>query len=210
MVAIGLYGPDLEVGYGSLGGWETFGPERVVTRAQGNVLFELDGKSALTLYKEYLGEHSLGLPATALLFPLSIRTGAKECGLVRTVLAVNEQDQSMTFAGDVPVGSYARLMTANLGRLVDGARAAADAAVDGLQGPADLALLISCVGRRMVLKQRTEEEVEAVRSVLGDATTIMGFYSYGELAPFIRNGDTKLHNQTMTITTFAEGVALKK
>jgi hypothetical protein len=206
VAVIAFHGASLRVGYGSLGGWDPFGPERVITRSRGNVLFELDGKSALTLYKRYLGEHAAGLPATGLLFPLALRTRDNDSGVVRTILSVNESDQSMTFAGDVPEGAYARLMKANFNRLVDGAAGAAKTSHEALGSSApDLAVLISCVGRRMVLKQRVEEEVEAVRDVFGQRTVLTGFYSYGEISPFTPNARCELHNQTMTITTFAEG-----
>lgn len=202
---IGFYGDRLKIGYGSLGGWDSFGPERLVTRSSGNVLYELDGKSALELYKQYLAEHAQGLPATGLLFPLSIRTGANGSGVVRTILAVDEQSQSMTFAGDIPKGAYARLMKANFDRLIDGAIGAARTSYEAIgKSPTDLAILISCVGRKMVLKQRVEEEVEGVRDVLGDKAILTGFYSYGEISPFIPNAKCELHNQTMTITTFSE------
>jgi len=202
---IGLYGKELNVGFGSLGGWDSFGPERLITRASGNVLYEMDGKSALELYKSYLGEHADGLPATGLLFPLSLRSADSNAGLVRTILAVDEDEQSMTFAGDMPEGSYARLMKANFNRLVDGAVAAAETSAQAISGStAELAILISCVGRKMVLKQRTEEEVEGVREVLGPQPTLTGFYSYGEISPFIPGAKCELHNQTMTVTTFSE------
>ena len=202
---IGFYGEHLHVGYGSLGGWDTFGTERLVTRSDGNVLYELDGRSALRLYKEYLGEHASGLPATAVLFPLTIRVPDSENSLVRTILSVDEQQESMTFAGDIPQGSYATLMKANFSRLVDGAMNAAQTCTKALKGSdPELAILISCVGRKMALKQRVEEEVEAVRSVLGDSATLAGFYSYGEISPFDCNTKCELHNQTMTITTFSE------
>lgn len=205
VTVIGLYGKVLKIGFGSLGGWDSFGPERLITRASGNVLYEMDGKSALELYKSYLGKHADGLPATGLLFPLSLRSADSETGLVRTILAVDEEEQSMTFAGDVPEGSYARLMKANFNRLVDGAVAAAETSVQAISGSnAELAILISCVGRKMVLKQRIEEEVEAVREVLGPQSVLTGFYSYGEISPFTPGAKCELHNQTMTITTFSE------
>lgn len=206
IVAVGFYGDRLKIGYGSLGGWDTFGPERLITKSRGNVLYELDGQSALGLYKRYLGEHAAGLPATGLLFPLALRSGAEQTGgLVRTILAVGEQAQSMTFAGDMPEGSYARLMKANFDRLVDGAVAAAAESSRLLGGrEPQLAILISCVGRKLVLKQRVEEEVEGARKVFGGATALAGFYSYGELAPHLPLGRCELHNQTMTITAFAE------
>lgn len=205
IVLLGLYGERLKVGYGSLGGWDQFGPERLITRSKDNVLYELDGRSALELYKEYLGEHASGLPATGLLFPLSLRTNGSGNGLVRTILSVDEDEQSLTFAGDVPEGSYARLMKANFDRLIDGAAGAAKTSYQAIgESPPDLAILISCVGRKLVLNQRIEEEVEAVREVLGDQPVLTGFYSYGEIAPFTRNAKCELHNQTMTITTISE------
>jgi hypothetical protein len=204
IAAVGLYGSRLKIGFGSLGGWDPFGPERLVTRANGNVLFELDGHPALALYKRYLGEHAKGLPAAGLLFPLSVRASPGATPLVRTILAVDEQQQSMTFAGDVPEGAYARLTKANVDRLVDGAVGAARASQGAGTLAPELAILISCVGRKLVLKQRVEEEIEGVREILGDHTVLTGFYSYGEIAPFSLGERSELHNQTMTITTFAE------
>lgn len=205
IAVLGLYSDRLKVGYASLGGWDPFGPERLITKSKGNVLYQLDGKSALALYKNYLGEHAQGLPATGLLFPLSLRSQEGETGVVRTILSVSEPEQSLTFAGDVPEGSYAQLMKANFDRLIDGAVGAAKTSAQAI-GPsrADLAILISCVGRKMVLKQRVEEEVEGVREVMGDGTVLAGFYSYGEISPFTPTAKCELHNQTMTITTLAE------
>ncbi len=205
IAVIGFYGNRLRVGYGSLGGWDPFGPERLVTRSQGNVLYELDGQSALQLYKKYLGEHAKGLPATGLLFPLSIKLKGSDTPIVRTILSVDESNQSLTFAGDVPEGAYACLMKANFDRLIDGAVGAAKTSHIALgETSPDLAILISCVGRKLVLRQRIEEEVEGVRDILGDRTVLTGFYSYGEISPFTPNAKCELHNQTMTITTFAE------
>ncbi|NJM49318.1 MAG: hypothetical protein HC860_26660 [Alkalinema sp. RU_4_3] len=201
IAALGIYGDRLRVGYGSLGGWLPFGTERRITKSEGNILYELDGQPALALYKTYLADHATGLPATGLLFPLRL----KEQGLVRTILAVDEAAQSLTFAGDVPEGSIAQLMHANFDRLIDGAIEAAETSHAALQGgSAELAILISCVGRKLVLKQRTEEEIEGVQEVLGEQAVLTGFYSYGEISPFAPGVPTQLHNQTMTITTFSE------
>jgi hypothetical protein len=203
--AVGFYGNTLKIGYGSQGGWDPFGPERIITKSKGNMLYELDGKSALELYKLYLGEQAEGLPATGLLFPLSLRKKDSQTSVVRTILSVNEEDQSMTFAGDVPEGSYARLMKANFDRLIDGAIGAAKKSYEAIGSfSPELAILISCVGRKMILKQRTEEEIEGVRDVLGEKTVMTGFYSYGELSPFNQGGICALHNQTMTITVLSE------
>ncbi|MBT8132663.1 MAG: FIST C-terminal domain-containing protein [Gammaproteobacteria bacterium] len=205
VAAIGLYGNNVSVGHGSVGGWDPFGPARTITRSEGNVLFELDGRPALDLYKHYLGDEAANLPGSALLFPLMVRApGSKEIGLVRTVLGIDEETKSMTFAGDLPQGHEAQLMRANFERLIDGAgQAARIAGARGLNGR-KLAVLISCVGRKMVLGQRTAEEVEAVAELLGQQVCQLGYYSYGEISPHVRLGSCELHNQTMTITLLAE------
>jgi len=204
VTAVGLYGDALRVGHGSQGGWDRFGPERLVTRSAGPVLHELDGRPALALYKEYLGERAAGLPATGLLFPLALRPEAGgDAVLVRTILAVDEDAQTLTFAGDIPQGALVQLMRANFERLIDGAGAAAlDTAAAGAHGPT-LCIGVSCVGRRLVLGERTEEEIEAVLDGLPAGTRQVGFYSYGEISP-LAAGRCDLHNQTMTLTTLAE------
>jgi hypothetical protein len=205
IAVVGLYGSRLKVGFGSLGGWDSFGPERLITKSKGNVLYELDGHSALELYKKYLGEHAKGLPASGLLFPLSIRNKSWNKGIVRTILAVDENEHSVTFAGDVPEGSFARFMKANFDRLIDGAVGAARTSFQAIGSIApQVAILISCVGRKLILKQRIEEEVEGVRDVFGAQTVLTGFYSNGEIAPFIPGATCELHNQSMTITTLLE------
>ena len=206
VLAIGFYGESLQVGYGSMGGWDSFGVDREVTKSKANILYELDGHPALELYKKYLGDHAANLPASALLFPLSLRSKIAETSLVRTVLSVNEADGSMVFAGDIPQGEYVRLMKANFDRLIDGANDAAEMSKISLKNSnPDLAILISCVGRKLVLKQRVEEELEIIREVIGAGTTMAGFYSYGEICPIKPfEQHCELHNQTMTITVFKE------
>jgi hypothetical protein len=202
---VGLYGNRLKVGFSSLGGWDSFGPERLITNSKGNVLYELDGHSALELYKKYLGEHANDLPAATLLFPLDVRNKSGDKGVVRTILSIDENEHSMTFAGDVPEGSYARFMKANFDRLIDGAVGAAKTSYQAIGSVApDLAILISCVGRKLILKQRIEEEVEGVHDILGEHTLLTGFYSYGEISPSMPGAKCELHNQTMTITTLLE------
>jgi hypothetical protein len=199
---VGLYGKGIRTSSASLGGWDVFGPERLVTKSKGNILYELDGKSALELYKKYLGEYANELPGSALLFPLCLRSedGGID-GVVRTVLGVDESNQTLTFAGDVPQGARGRFMKANFDRLIEGAVGAAEKC--SVTKP-ELALLVSCVGRKIVLNERIEEEVEGVRKIFGDRTVLTGFYSYGEISPFTPTAKCELHNQTMTITTLTE------
>ncbi len=204
VVALGLYGEDLKIGCASRGGWDSFGIERLVTKSNKNILYELDGEPALDLYKSYLGDKAKDLPGSGLLFPLSMRDKNQETPLVRTILGINEEEKSLTFAGNIPEGSYVRLMKANIDRLINGAEESAVTCQNSTDNDPQLAFLISCIGRRLVLKQLVEEELEAVSDQLGDNTYITGFYSYGEIAPFDKFSRCELHNQTMSITTFAE------
>lgn len=203
---IAFYGTKLRIGFGSMGGWEPFGPVRRVTKSKANVLYTLDGEPALSLYKKYLGDHAKGLPASGLLFPFAIlKENGDQTGLIRTILAVDEKEGSLTFAGDVPENSIVRLMSAKTTNLVNGAAGAAQNAFQQMgdhTGDA-FVLLVSCVGRKLVMADDVEDEVDAVQNIVKNGA-VTGFYSYGEIAPFAGLQDCKLHNQTMTVSYFAE------
>lgn len=202
VAAVGFYGTHLKVACGSRGGWDPFGPERRVTRSEGNIVYELDGGSALELYRRFLGPHADALPASGLLFPLEVRPAEGGQRVVRTILGIDERQGGIVFAGEVPEGHLGRLMRANFDRLIDGAAQAARVATHRLAVRPELSILVSCLGRRMLLKQRAEEEIEAVLRTTGHIPTA-GFYANGEIAPVDDRGSV-LHNQTMTITTLSE------
>jgi len=209
IAGIGFYGSAIRFGHGSAGGWDLFGPRRQVTKSAGNVLFELDGEPALDLYERYLGaEESKGLPGSALLFPIQVYDlQCPDSAVVRTVLAIDRKTRAMTFAGDVPQGWTAQLMRGNLDRLAAGAADAARQAGSGIIGQENdqsLSILVSCIGRRLLMGQRVIEEIEAAGAELGADTLRLGFYSYGEISPHAKSGLCELHNQTMTVTTLAE------
>lgn len=203
----GFYGDKLGVSCGTNGGWSPFGPKRTVTKSDANVLYELDGKPALDLYKRYLGDHAQNLPASALLFPLQLDDPNNSHELTRTILSIDEDNSSMTFAGNIPEGSQVTLMQSNINRLIEGAELAAENAYSNLtweKGGDGLVMMISCVGRRLVMDANTPGEVEAVQFTFGDSWQYCGFYSYGEIASTGDDQDCVLHNQTMTVTAIYE------
>jgi len=201
-LAIGFHGDRLRVGCASRGGWDVFGLERRITRSEGNIVLELDGRPALDLYRQYLGDRAED-PAAALLFPLAIRAGREDSRLVRSVLAVDEERRALRFAAEMPEGWLAQLMRANSDRLILGAMEAAEEAADSTEVAPVLAIAISCVGRRMVLGERTEEEVEGTHEALPAGSVQVGFYSGGEIGRQ-GQGRCEFHNQTMTVVTLSE------
>ncbi|WP_378178694.1 FIST signal transduction protein [Aquimarina sp. SS2-1] len=204
IIAIGFYGDELDITSAQFGGWTPFGPERIVTKSNGNVLYELDEQPALDLYKKYLGDKASDLPQSALLYPLSVKIKGKKEAIVRTILSIDEKDNTMILAGDVPEGSVVQLMMANIDKIAEGAAKAAEIGMKTRKKNPDLAILVSCIGRKLVMDQRVEEEIEEVIEVVGKGATITGFYSYGELAPFSNSMKCELHNQTMTLTLLSE------
>lgn len=204
IVVAGFYGDSINITHGSQGGWDIFGLEKEITRSQNNVLFEIEGQNALELYKKYLGAEAENLPASALLFPLYVTIPGAAKPVVRTILSIDEEQKTMTFAGDVPVGSKIKFMKADFDRLTEAASIAAGESLENQENPPAFAMLISCVGRKLILGSRTAEEVQAVNKRFNGQAVIAGFYAYGEISPGNDRNDCQLHNQTMTITSFYE------
>ncbi len=204
IIVVGLYGDTLEASFATSGGWTPFGPERLVTKSTDNILYEIDGKPALDLYKTYLGEKSKELPGAALLYPLKVKSSDEKKSIVRTILNINEDENSMILAGNIKEGSMVQLMMTNVDSIVNAAEVGASKSLKYRENKPELAILVSCIGRKLVLDQRVEEEVEEVVEVIGKDITVCGFYSYGEIAPFNGEKNCQLHNQTIVITLISE------
>ncbi|MDX1958078.1 MAG: FIST N-terminal domain-containing protein [Leptospiraceae bacterium] len=205
-IAIGFYGDHLVFSHGSFGGWQSFGPARKITKSNGNILAEIDDQPALELYKKYLGKYADELPASALLYPLSlISEDDIDQGIIRTILGIDHETKSLILAGDIPETGFVKLMHANTNLLVEAAEEASRQVLKKISSSeGGLTIMISCVGRKLVMGERTEEEIETVRSLLGKSMMQTGFYSNGEISPHLDSLDCKLHNQTMTITYINE------
>lgn len=205
VVAIAFYGKHIDVRYSALGGWDVFGPERIVTKSVGTKIFEIDNRSVIELFKIYLGPYIDDKANSILLFPLSVTLAGYKNPLVRSILGINEQEGCITFTGDIPEGSTLRFMKANFEKLIDAAGVVANDIIGSdINYSPKLTMIISCIGRKKVLEKRIEEEVDIVADSFGEGSHISGFYSYGEISPNDFNSSCELHNQTMTITTFHE------
>jgi len=205
VIAVGIYGEDAIVTSGALGGWKPYGPPRRITRSNKNVVYELDNKPALPLYKMYIGYYANELPASGLNFPFAIMD-EKNVNVIRTLLSVNEKDNSLTFAGNIDQGSTVRFLKSDHDSLVMGASEAARQILQKDVNINDkaLAICVSCVGRKLVMEAQVADEVFAVQRLLGMQTGITGFYSNGEICSGEDDSHSQLHNQTMTIAYLSE------
>jgi len=204
VVAVALAGAQLQVTSAAGAGWDRFGPQRMITKSQGNLLLEIDGRPALDLYSEYLGpELTKSLPGSAILFPLAVEIDGMP-DVIRSVLGMDFQTKAMAFAAEVPEGAKAFIMKCSFEKLITAAKIAAQEALRGQpQDKPLLAVVVSCVGRRIVLGEKCEDELEIVRSILPKHSTMCGFYSNGEVSALPHQG-VQYHNETFSLTLLSE------
>ena len=197
-------------GVGVRSGFESIGNRFWCTESEGNVVKKFDDEAALDLYREFLGEErSQRLPGVCLEYPFGlidekVSIGGKEYFQLRCGLAVDHEKKTITLAASIPKGGSITLTTASRGDIVNGAEMAAEQAKESLEGATPQAILMfSCVGRKLVLGRRTQEEVAAAKKVLGDDVPLIGFYTYGEIGPIDKMETglsvTKFHNETVVL-----------
>ncbi|MEQ9308581.1 MAG: FIST N-terminal domain-containing protein [Balneolaceae bacterium] len=200
--AIALYGDHIQIGFGSHGGWDEIGSEMEITRANGRVVYELDHKPALDLYKSHLGNDVLGLPGTALLYPVSISYGKQSEVFVRTVHNIDEKSKSIILGAEINEGETLSFMRAEFDDPFEGVVNASLSALENVSEP-QLAIIISCIGRKLLFGQSIQTEIDIIKEGLGNSPTLIGFYSYGEICP-TKKTFAQLNHQMITITTLSE------
>ena len=196
VAAVGFNGPAIRIGNGSVGDWNVFGPRRTITKSEDNKLFELDGEPALDLYERYLGEDDVNnFPGFVLLFPPQISDPDRpNSNNVRTILGIDRVTLSIMFAGDMSKGSNDQLMRGTIDRLVAGSGSAAQQTNSTVGVDGGKAIVVSCIGRRLMMGQRVIDEVEVAHEVLGSNRECIGFYSYGKISPHLTSGLCEFHN----------------
>ena len=203
-IVVGLYGSSLQVETSSESGWQEFGSQRVVSKAEKNIIYEIDNQPAIELYRRYLGTRANDLPKSALRFPLSIKDNeTSKYRIIRAMMKVNS-DSSLSFSTKIKEGSTVKLMKTNVHNTLDSAFIAAKK-IRPFNAKPSLTLIVSCCARRNVLKQFSEEELEIIQDILTPSTQMIGFYSYGEIAPIHKQYENSLlRNHTITISTIYE------
>lgn len=203
--AIAFYGDAIRVGCSAESGWEKFGPKRTITRSHGNVIYELDNKPAYSLYKDYLGPEYAGqLPGSGLRFPLGIQENEESDLIIRSIDGILEQDKALHFNGDIPTGYISWFMSGQLETFAAGASKAATQARASVPDVPQAALLVSCLGRQLIMGASVIYELDAINEVLTDAVPVAGFHSAGEFSQEKQSCRSIFQTQTMTVTLLAE------
>ena len=122
---------------------------------------------------------------------------------MRTVFNTDEFNQSITLGESTPEGARLQFMRARFDDLLKGVEVAAKNALNDLGQKPEMALMVSCIGRKLLFNQQIDQEIEETHQVLGNQTPIGGFYSYGEICPKEKDL-AALHHQMLTLTLFSE------
>ena len=181
-------------------GWDPASPIYTVTRAQGNVLYEIDGEPATDWYRRFftIDGQLAPLPLASYGYPLIlVGPGPERQGLYRAMRSFDDPPGSVTFWGTTETGDQVRLGMGNDDSLVRTAHHLAK-----LTPPPEAALLVSCVGRQAVLGERAGEEVQVIHGALAGAA-LSGFFTFGEIGPSA-GGDLAYYNQTAVLVLLTE------
>jgi hypothetical protein len=202
-----LFDGSIRFGIGVRHGWTPIGEPHRVTKSEGNILHEIDGKPAVGVYEDYFGKKSdelrkEPLARMAIMYPLGIVLPGAEEYLIRDPITVKE-DGSIVCAAEVPIDSQVSLMVGGKEEAIQAARVAAQQSASP-----SFSLNFNCIARNKVLGDRVGDEINAVKAVLGPRADIIGFYTYGEQAPLTgligKDCKSQFCNETMVILAIGE------
>lgn len=193
-----LSGP-LFYSFGVASGWKAIGDPGMITRSQGNVVYEIDGAPAVEFYRRFLGkEFKLSTD-----IPLIILNDAEEPEYLRSSSGcVDEETGAITYQSDVPEGIRAQLSITDRAAILEGCEESIRKALQGFPGnkKPEAAVIVSCSARKLLLGTKISEEFRILRENVGPNLPVCGFYSFGEIGPQ-KSDSTKpiMHDQTFTM-----------
>lgn len=211
LAGVGLAG-EFAIGIGVRHGWEPIGLPLKVTKSAGAVVQEINNKPAIKVYEDYFGKQAEEmkkepLAKMAITYPLGMKIKASDEFLVRDPITVDAQG-AITCAAEVPVGAEINLMIGSKEEAIAAAKKAAGIAKEQLQGTAPAAILMfNCIARCKLFGRYANDEIKAIKSVLGEDVPLIGFYTYGEIAPFGISGKYRkayFHNETAVVIAIGE------
>jgi len=193
-----LFGADVLFAHAVDSGWKPVGHQRIVSRVEGNVVFELDDEPVLDFYERYLGAQRYEMVSAE--YPLAVFAEDGSGYYLRSAFQMDAESRSIAFFGDVPAGSTVQLTETTSDAIIEAARTATKRALDAYPGSEPRGILVfSCAARKAILGVNTERELTAVEAGLTEPLPVAGFYTYGEIAPLRAGGETHFHNATFSI-----------
>jgi hypothetical protein len=183
-----MFGGQITIGLSSQHGWKPLGKPRVIEKAEKNIIRRINGKKAISIYEEFLGEQSIALflnrqNRIRLFYPLGILIEDQKKYLIQHVVNILE-DGSLVCQGEIPQGAEVHIMIGNKDSCKQAAEQAAKEAKEALMGKApELVLIFESAARQRLLGRSVFQEIQIIKEVFGDNVPIFGMYAYGELAP---------------------------
>ncbi len=187
-----IFSGDLHISFGTGCGWQPIGQKSVVTRAEGTVLYEIDGKPAIEFYQRYLGDRH---PTAE--NPLAVYTGESDRYYMRVPNTYNPETGGINFLGNIPEHATVQVTEISRDQVVEAAETSFKTALERYPGTEpEAVLLFSCCCRRWLLGTRAKDEYQLVKNALPRPIPICGFYTYGEFAPLEAHGQNYYHQET--------------
>ncbi|MBW4515503.1 MAG: FIST C-terminal domain-containing protein [Timaviella obliquedivisa GSE-PSE-MK23-08B] len=204
-VTVLLFSGAILFSHGIASGWHPIGNSGRVTKAENNVVYEIDDQPALAFYHRYLG----ALPPSSE-YPLALFDADSDRHYMRAPTGIYDPSiGSITFFGDVPVQSTVQITEATHDEILSASQQSTMQALENYPGQAPAAaLFFSCASRRQILGSRTKEEYEQAQSCLTQSLPQLlpscGFYTNGEIAPLQQKGAAHYHNETFITLLLGE------
>lgn len=192
-IPIMVFAGPLEYAFSIANSWKPVGKKAKVTGAEGRLVQRIDDFKAVDFYRHYLGDHSE--PARE--FVLAVYDENGEHTYLRAPMEYNP-DGSITFSESVSRGATVQLTEARREVMIEDTRSTSQQIVQ--QAP-DLvpafAMAFSCAFRKNILGTRVGQELQILQGNLPSRLPIMGFYSFGEIAPLVKGHESFFHGATL-------------
>jgi len=212
-IVLGVIHSKQPLGVGVCHGHVPISPPLRVTKAQGNVVSEIEGRPAWDVWAEHTRESSRrrGIdpsevkPEEIGAFLLRYEAGLASGKNFRIRAPLSRaEDGSLGFACGIPEGSVIRITESEPVQQISSAREAARRARAQVGGAASAgAIVFDCICRNLILGPRFASAVRAIAEELGDVP-VAGFETYGEIA--LDAGDMSgFHNTTTVVLSFPRG-----
>jgi len=200
VVAVGLYGNNLVVDT-ALSSQEKTGVEIDITRAEDNIIHEINGQPAAKVFKSIIHDHYDASMSLMNRFPIIILDPQTRKPMYSRVIYHEDKEYNSIYSvASVNEGpAYLVCMTETKDNLADAAETCASLKTD----TAEFVLVASCAGRKAAMNTDWINESALIQQSIGGVPSF-GFYAYGEIGKNLKDNPSLLHNHTLSMITLYE------